>query len=345
MSLVKWFRKNMKMLMAVFVIGILFAFIGGTQVLDMLSRERPRDEASFADGETISNFDRNEAGQELEMLRRMQAPAFLQFQGLHGLLLGHLIFSDGRPDPSIIGGLSQMIRQGELHATEKQLFDMFSEQGAIKPIYWILLKHEARAAGMGTNRAEVIGILGQLAPYEQLVYQMRASYKAPEEQIIKIFGDLLAVLQFSQLATHTTDVTLSQIQHQSSWAHETVEAQFVKLEAKTFLDAVDPNASPDLAAHFDTYRHFTAGQSSPENEHGFGYRLPDRIRLDYLVVKLEDLKNIIGEPTQDEKEAFYARNAATLFTRQESPDPADPNLPMVDVTDPFARVPTKIHDR
>ena len=351
MSLVKWFRKNMKMLMAVFVIGILFAFIGGTEVLEMLSRERPRDEASFADGETISNFDRNEAGRELEMLRRMQAPAFLQLQGLHGLLLGQLIFSDGRPDPSIIGGLSQMIRQGELHTTEKQLFEMFSEQGAIKPIYWILLKHEARAAGMGTNRAEVVGILGQLAQqrlgqsYEQFVYQMGASYKLPEEQIIKIFGDLLAVLQFSRLATHTTDVTTSQIQHQSSWAHETVEAQFVKLEAKTFLDAVDPNASPDLAAHFNTYRSFSAGQISPENEHGFGYRLPDRIRLDYLVVKLGDLKDTVGEPTQDEKEAYYARHAPTLFTRQESPDPNDPNLPMVEVTDPYAKVVINIHER
>ena len=125
MSLVKWFRKNMKMLMAVFVIGILFAFIGGTQLLEALSRERPREEGSFADGrqadgrQKISNVDRNDAGLELETLRRMQAPAFLQSQGLHGLLLGQLLFSDGRPDPGIIGGLSQMIRQGELHVTEK----------------------------------------------------------------------------------------------------------------------------------------------------------------------------------------------------------------------------------
>jgi len=352
MSLVKWFRKNMKMLMAVFVIGILFAFIGGTQVLEALSRERPRDEGSFADGEEdISNVDRNDAGLELEMLRRMQAPAFLQQQGLHGLLLGQLLFSDGRPDPGIIGGLNQMMRQGELHVTEKQLMDLFSEQGAIKPIYWILLKHEAREAGMGTNRETVKSLLGQWAQqrlqqsYEQLVYQMRASYKFSEEQIVKVFGDLLAVLQFSLLATHTTDVTTSQIQHQSSWAHETVEAQFVKLEAKTFLDAVDPNASPDLAAHFNTYRSFSAGQISPENEHGFGYRLPDRIRLDYLVVKLEDLKDTVGKPTQDEKEAYYARHAPTLFTRQESPDPNDPNLPLVEVTDPYAKVVINIHER
>lgn len=357
MSLVKWFRKNMKMLMAVFVIGILFAFIGGTQLLEALSRERPREEGSFADGrqadgrQKISNVDRNDAGLELETLRRMQAPAFLQSQGLHGLLLGQLLFSDGRPDPGIIGGLSQMIRQGELHVTEKQLLDLFSEQEAIKPIYWILLKHEARAAGMGTNRATVTGLLGQLAQrwlqqsYEQLVYQMRASYKVPEEQIVRVFGDLLAVLQFSQLATHTTDVTLSQIQHQSSWDNETVEAQFVKLEAKTFLDAVDPNASPDLVAHFNTYRSFSAGQTSPENEHGFGYRLPDRIRLDYLVVKLEDVKDTVAEPTQDEKEAYYARHAPTLFTRQESPDPNDPNLPMVEVTDPYAKVVINIHER
>ena len=349
MSLMKWFRKNMKMLMAIFVIGILVAFVF-PQLGDLLTRDRVEDEGTFGDDQSISNRDRTAAGQELEMLRRMQAPAFLQYQGLHGLLLTQLIFSDGRPDPGVIGGLSQMIRQGELRATEKQLLDMFSEQGAIKPVYWILLKHEARAAGMGANRADVVGILGQLAQqrsqqsYEQLVYQMRASYKIPEDKMIQIFGDLLAVLQFSQLATHTTDVTLSQIQHQSSWANETVEAQFVKLEARTFLEAVDPNASPDLSAHFDTYRHFTAGQASPENEHGYGYRLPDRIKLDYLAVKLEDLKDIIGEPTQDEKEAFYARNASTLFTRQESPDPNDPNLPRVDVTEPFARVVTRIHD-
>ena len=357
MSLVKWFRKNMKMLMAVFVIGILFAFIGGTQVLEALSRERPRDEGSFADGQAISNMDRNDAGLELEMLRRMQAPAFLQRQGLHGLLLGQLLFSDGRPDPGIIGGLNQMMRQGELHVTEKQLLDLFSEQGAIKPIYWILLKHEAREAGMGMNGETVARIINEFIysemgqqlfggqSYEQLLYRMRASYKVPEEQIVRVFGDLLAVLRFSQLATHTTDVTTSQIQHQSSWAHETVEAQFVKLEAKTFLDAVDPNASPDLAVHFNTYRSFSAGQISPENEHGFGYRLPDRIRLDYLVVKLGDLKDTVGEPTQDEKEAYYSRHAPTLFTRLESPDPNDPNLPMVEVTDPYAKVVINIHER
>ena len=47
------------------------------------------------------------------------------------------------------------------------------------------------------------------------------------------------------------------------------------------------------------------GMPAKSNPFGFGYKLPDRVQLEYVALKLQDVKGIVKAPTAEEAESFY----------------------------------------
>ncbi len=353
MSLVRWLRKNNKKVMAVVVIVILFGFIGGSQLLQLLDQRRTRNLASYGAGRTVSNLDLTIAKQQLDLLQELQAPAFLQSQQLHGVLLNELLFQESQADPRLIGYLKQMIQNQGLRITDKQISEMYQSR-TITTIYWILLKAEAKEAGIAIQNEEMAPLLAQIAKqlfrggtYQQLLNRVMGQHKLSEQEVLSVYSELAGVLRFAQLTCSMGDVSTSQLRHQASSEKETIDAEFIKLEGETFAQAVDPNSitDQDLTAHFNTYKGFAAGQVSDENPYGLGYKLADRIQLEYLVVELEDVKAITAPPTQEESEEFYQRNVGSLYTQQISTDPNDPNSPKKDVIQKYPEVVLDIQKR
>jgi hypothetical protein len=353
MSLVRWLRKNNKKVMAVVVIVILFGFIGGSQLLQLLDQRRTRNLASYGTGQRVSNLDLSTAKLELDLLQELQAPAFLQSQQLHGVLLNELLFRESQADPRLIGYLKQMIQNQGLRITDKQISEMYQAR-TITPIYWILLKAEAEEAGIGIPNEEMAPLLAQIAKqlfrggtYQQLLNRVMAQHKLSEQDVLSVYSELAAVLRFAQLTCSMGDVSTSQLRHQASSEKETIDAEFLKLEGETFSQAVDPNSitDQDLEAHFNAYKGITAGPVSDESPYGFGYKLADRVQLEYLIIELEDVKSIIDAPTQEESEEFYQRNVVSLYTQQVSTDPNDPNSAKQDIIQKYPEVVLDIQKR
>jgi hypothetical protein len=76
MHLVKWFRKNKTKVMAIVVIVILFGFVGGSYISQLGQRRRMglhKAVARFADDRKITNYDRQLAQRELDILRMLRA--------------------------------------------------------------------------------------------------------------------------------------------------------------------------------------------------------------------------------------------------------------------------------
>ncbi len=356
MSLVKWLRKNNKKIMAVFVVFIMVSFLGVGQLLKLLSNTSGQKEtiARFGHKQEISRMDMYNARQDLEMLQALKADMFLQRQDLLALLLGELLFSEGRARPEVTNYLTQLIQRNMYHISQKHLADMYKPR-TIPAIYWILLCNEAKQAGVGIPTEEAGAILGQIATqlqrggsYSQLIKQMMTRHSVSEQRIITTFGDLIAVLHYGRLVCNLQDTSLTQIKHMASWRNEAVEAEFVQLEAKTFVKIADSNLIPDngqLNAHFNRYKTFQPGQLSADNPFGWGYKLPNRVQLDYLVVKLDEVLPTIDAPKQEELEDYYRRNVKTLFTEQVATDPNDPNSPMKDVIKSYAQVAVEVKNR
>jgi len=334
MNLVKWFRRNNKKVMAVVVIVIMVGFIGGSALTSLLQSNRGGlgDVIAYLGDKTkIKREDLLLARQELDILRMLRADVLLKSQDLQGVFLGELLFADQRASAALINRLKQSIRQEQYEISEKQINDIYRRQ-APPDIYWHCLQHETQLAGISLPEAEVSKLLAQIIPqlfeggtYSQVIGSIMSQRRIPQGQILTTLGKLLSVLQYAHMVCSSEDVTTQQIMHTASLEGEGTNLEFVRFDSGVFAEGRDEPDAARMAEHFDKYKKFFAGAVSDENPYGFGYKLPDRAQLEYMVVKLDDVRTIVTPPTQDEMGDYYNRNKKQSFTEQVQSDPNDPN--------------------
>jgi len=349
MNLVKWFRKNNKKVMAVLVIIIMFGFVGGSALQRLLEGRGTglrKTVAHFGDNREITNNDLFGAHRELEILKMVQADTMLRSFAepvfrtpeLRALLLGQLLFSDRKASPMLIGQVKQIIGRNDYRISSKQINDIY--RGSMPTnVYWLLLEKEAELAGIkwsnenaGQQLAGTISQLSRVVPrlsgvtYSQLIGAVVNRQGIPEKEILTTFGKLLAVLEYARMVCSSEDVTAQQVMHNISRTRETIDVEFVRFDSSEFAEAQEEPTEQEIRAHFDKYKKFSSGAVSEENAYGFGYKLDDRVQLEYIAVKLDDISGIVAKPTQEETEEYYQRYR-DQFTEQVLSDPNDPNSP------------------
>jgi len=354
MNLVKWFRKNNKKVMAVVVIVIMFGFIGGGTLLQQLSRRATglhKTIAYFGDNKKITNNDLSMARRELDVLRSLAADVLLRNQDLRGILLGELLFAEQQTSPALINHIRQTIRTNRYRISDKQINDMY-RRSMPSNIYWLLLKNEAQLAGIRVPNEQAGELLGQVIPqlfngqtYSQLIGVLRDRYGLPEKQLLAIFSELLAVMQYAQMICSNEDVTSSQIAQTIATSAESIDAELVEFDPAVFAPSIENPASSIEQEHFNKYKKFSPSAVSEENPYGIGYKLPDRVQLEYLIVRLDDVRTLVEPPTNQQKEDYYNRNREQLFTEQVPSDPNDPNSPLNQLIKSYAEVSDMISDR
>ncbi len=353
MNLVKWFRKNRTKVMAIVVIVLLIGFIGGSALSYLLSPEttiRRKPVAYFGDKRKITNYDLAWAGRELDILRMVRAEDLLRSQDMQGILLAELLFSDARVAPAVINYIRQTIRASRYRISDEQIADVY-KRSMPSDIYWLLLREEAERAGIRISDEDVGRLLARVIPqlfggatYRQLIGSLVNQRGIAEDQILATVGRLLAVLQYAQIVCSAGDVTSAQLRHLVSWEGETVNVEFLRIDAAAFSESQDQPSKEQMIAHFDKYKEFSAGDLSEDNPYGFGYRLPDRVQLEYVAVKLDDVSSIVMPPTPQETEEYYQKNAKQ-FTESVPSDPNDPNSPTIERTKSYAEVASTISER
>lgn len=353
MNLVKWFRKNRTKVMAVVVIVILIGFIGGSALTYLLSPERTagyKAAAYFGDKKKITSYDLAWAREELRILGILRVEDLLRSWDLHGILLGELLFSDTRAAPAAISYMKQAIRENRYRISDEQLSSIY-KRSMPSDVYWLLLKKEAELAGIRISNDDVGKLLGRVIPqlfngttYSQLVSTLVNRQGIPEERILATVGKLLAVLQYAQMICSSEDVTGSQLTHLVSSEGETIDVAFVPFGSAAFAQTQEQPAEQQLADHFNKYKKFFAGDVTEENPYGFGYKLPDRVQLEYITVKLDDISSIVTPVMPQEMEEYY-QGHLDLFTEPIPSDPNDPNSPRIDHTKSYVEVAGTISKR
>ena len=219
-------------------------------------------------------------------------------------------------------------------------------------IYWLLLKNEAQLAGIRVPNEQAGELLGEVIPklfngqtYSQLIGVLRDRYGLPEKQLLAIFSELLAIIQYAQMICSNEDVTSSQIAQAVATSAESIDAELVEFNPTVFASSIENPASSIEQEHFNKYKKFSPSAVSEENPYGFGYKLPDRVQLEYLIVRLDDVRTLVEPPTNQQKEDYYNRNREQLFTEQIPSDPNDPNSPLNQRIKSYAEVSDMISDR
>ncbi len=339
MNFMKWMRKNNTKLMAVVVIVLMVAFIGGSSFSYLMhgSGGAKKAVAYYGHKRKITHMDRAVADQELKLLEELGAISLLQYQDIRGFLLSELLFPQSRDSAGAMERAKQTIQRNQYRISDKQLSDMYKMRTAPSDIYWILLREEAQSAGIYVSNQEVGQLLGRIIPqlfngasYTQMMQIWVNQHGMPEERILAAYGKLLAVLQYTQVICSMENLTTSQIRRMASHEGETLDAEYVRLEASAFADKQQTPSEEAMLQQFNQYKAYFAGDVSEANPFGFGYRLPSRVQLDYIALNLSDVAAIIKPPSVEDTEQYYQQNRAREFTEKVPADPSDPNSPQVD---------------
>jgi hypothetical protein len=291
------------------------------------------------------------AHQELEILGMLRADEVLRAQDLRGVMLAELLFGESKSPTEMINKIRQVIRANRYWISDKQINDIY-RRSMTSNIYWLLLKNEAQLAGISIPNNDAGEMLARIIPqifkgqkYSQQMGLLVNRYRIPEAHILSTFGKLLAVYQYAQLICSNEDITSSQIRHLASWENETINVEFVKLDAGYWIhdtrrasniEHQEPN-DEEIQQHFNKYKRFFTGEVTEDNPYGFGYKLPDRVQLEYIAFKLNDISTTVTPPTTAECEQYYQKHMEQ-FVESVPQDPNDPNSPSVEQTRSFSEV-------
>ena len=337
MSLVKWIRKNNRKIMTFVVIFCMVAFVIGSYGLQILSSYLGggnRVIATYDDGTKLKQDNFMVASNELNVLKGLMADRLLLAQGsqnLAGPLLSRLIFPDSQFAGDIAGQLKQMSQQGQINISLEELDAYFNQPAERAEILWILLRDEAYKAGCITPTEFARGQLKEIVPLMSqgqfdaaaLVQRIIGESNITEEQVIRVFADLLSVMDYAGNVINNQTVTTNQVKATLARGNERIDADFVKIPAEGFINEEAPVAESDIKKQFEMYKNFLSGIQTDENPYGFGYKLPKRVQLEYIVVKMDDVKAQTAKVTAEEMESYYSRNI-DKYSKEVPSDPANP---------------------
>jgi hypothetical protein len=336
MNLIKWFRKNRMKIMVVFGVVLMIGFIGGSQLISFLKQQRGggNEAVGLMGKETkITRNDVIRAQNELQILRLLGVQLLLQGRDMTQTLLGELVFTE-RGESVMASDIRNLVRQQAYPVSSKQINDIYRPK-LPNYVYWHLLKKEAEGDGVVVSKQTAAAQLADIIPrmtrgqatyaqYMQSLLQGRGGMPGlSEDDVLGAFAQLLAVLDHARQVCTSEPFTMAQLTQTASAEMEKFDFDFVKFDTALFAKGAAEPQEAALEAQFDKYKDDFVGDVSQENPYGFGYKVPDRVKLEYLAVKLAEVEDIVSVPTQEEIQAEY-RKRADDFTREVPIDANDP---------------------
>ncbi len=353
MSLMIWFRKHNRKIMAFVVIALMIVFTI-EPLMNYLSSFRSggsRHVANYDKGKKINAQDIESANHQIEILKtigiesilRPEDPRLASTQDLRIILLGELIFSERSNAVETLARIRQIVNKENYKVSDKQINEIYSKQYPAS-IYWILLTNEAHQAGVQTPADQTRTQLQMLIPrlhrgatYEQVIDVIQKRNRVSESEIIDSFSNLTSIIEYCRAVTSTQNRSLQQIANETVFQQETIDVNYVSIEARDFINDSFKPAEEKILEQFNVYKDNFPEDISESNPYGFGYKIPEGVSFEYIAVRLNDVASTVKPLTQEEAEDYYQQHLQA-FTRMVPADPNDPNSKPVPKTRSYAEV-------
>ena len=363
MNLVKWIRKNEHRLMVWLLVLIMIAFVGGsalTQILRSINIRKTT--VAHYSGGKITGKTLGMAQRELELLKDLKSDQFLINQTFSGrpdfrsMLLGQVLFPESFRGEQLSYLLKQSIVGGQRNLDENEINEFFVQlRKSLPRKNWLLLKAEAEEAGCVVSIDEAKSTLSNVITMMSggqmktgaLISGLVQKYGLTEDKILSIYADMIAVMKYSKMVTNSENLTIDQIKTGIAMSGggeivgEQINAEYVKVSASRFTKNQPDPSDLELNEQFTKYKGFDSRYLTEGNPYGFGYKLPAMVDAQYIVVKLDDVKNTVSDPTDDEMMDYYNSNSAE-FTMSTPVDPKDPTGATVDQKQSYSKVAGRI---
>lgn len=124
-----------------------------------------------------------------------------------------------------------------------------------------------------------------------------------------VLGDLFAI--FNRYAVFESTIKPSEplIERRLAAAVQTIYADLIDFRSEDYIGRVPSPSQEQLQHHFNLYAANAPGEITPQNEFGFGYKIPNRVKVQTIRIPIAAVREL-------------ARN-----TKDVTPDRDDPSLP------------------
>jgi len=187
---------------------------------------------------------------------------------------------------------------------------------------WLALYEEARRLGFGTSAAQVNARIESLRPLGLTGVHLARVVDdvAGGRQGLLFEGlrkDMTVVAYINWLAETLGAAVEPEMRREFTKMDKRIKVRLVAMNAEDAVDQVKDVADETLRKQFGKYRKFLAGKS-PE---GYGYRIPDRVAIEYLVADAAGFeKEAAPEVTAEAVRAYYDANKDTEFLVKQEKD-------------------------
>jgi hypothetical protein len=154
------------------------------------------------------------------------------------------------------------------------------------PIMFLLLQKEAQRMGVAVSNDLLQTELVNMPGYESADEDRRAN-------AARAISDLLLVVQGFQRGASAIKVSEPMVKRELAASAQTISLNAVDFSAGKYRDKVPPPTAEQLKKQFETYGDVIKGGTSANNPFGFGYKYPDRLKLQYIALPRSDVRKAV----------------------------------------------------
>jgi hypothetical protein len=284
-------RKNNKKLMAIFAAFLMVAFIADIGMRKGGGGRGAGDHVlgHLSDGEKLLASDFQESEAEWRLLTQLQ---MTPPQGAR----------------NSFGGMPVAYRLGQFAAAEIQQH----------PRLFLLLQREARRMGVGVSADRVNDVM-----VNELDQSRMPTDRASRERIHKAIESLLLVENAFQRAASTVKVSEPAIKHELALRGQNITVNAVEFTAAAHADKVAAPTPQQVQQQFEKFAKVDPKAPANDNPFAFGYRYPNRVKLQYISIPRADVRKAIEATKNDygwevEAQKYYLENQQQFPTTRKS---------------------------
>lgn len=190
------------------------------------------------------------------------------------------------------------------------------------PVMYLLLQKEAQSMGVAVSNDQMQSLITN-AP------QLFRGDEARQDNVKLALRDFLLVRLAFGRAANAIKVSQPILDREQAEFLQSITLGAVEFNTAKYTDKVPAPTAEQLKAQFEKYADVAKGGVSESNLFGFGYRYPNRVKLQYIVLPKDEVRKQV-EASKDayawrvEAQKFYIQNPAQFVsTTQPESKPED----------------------
>ncbi len=159
-----------------------------------------------------------------------------------------------------------------------------------RAMVWLLAGIEADQNGIDASMAEAGQLLDQLQLPPQAMAQVLDRFQTTEAGVQRALQHWLKYQRLLRLLQMPMRISEPEIRHFAKTTRSTVNVDVVSVPASHLLDDAPPPSDDEIRSHFQQYKDVLPGIEQP---FGFGYRLPARVKIEWIALPLTMIRDSI----------------------------------------------------